>query len=498
MKIRKNNPPRLKKRGLVAKRAHSLSVFKGLGDSGRINKPGYILVFSLLLISLIVMLSTRIADIGVVGIKSSNTMLKRERARSLAASGVNIAMAQLGISLEEKKKKKEKRPEGKEKEKGRPPRERRYGISSEEAKIFLANVWPLLNVPQTFKMNKRQHGVKGEIRICISSENGKLAIDDMFDKEKRQFKAFSPKKMAALGIKKGAKKEKKEGEKDVHEKEKEAEDKESKDKEKAKSGEKKGGKSKPPGFGYRDVLQNVFKGVVKFIQGKDFFGNVEKYLTNKAMFETIFDKRRGLDDPTEFFRMGDGKVFKGFRDNIFKKIFPKGEKPKETVYWMDIFTPNVLYPEGLNPWFISESLQTIFGFKGKKGGSIAARKAKIKKLLKDFSFREKYGQLKIVLPQDWNKIFAQLYGVKWENLPKWLKPIISKEFAYNAFSVVSYGTVGGVTQKIYATIWVRVVRDVDKEKKKQQKKDVKKEAEKKEKKRKPPFVSCHISESYWI
>lgn len=438
------------------------------------NEPGYILVFSLLMIALIVVLATQIADTGIVNIRYADTMLKRERARVLALSGVNIAMAQLGITLEEKKVDKEK-----EKKSTQDSQESSFGFSSEEAKIFIQNIWPLLDVWQTFTMTRKEHGVRGEIKICISSEEGKLNISQMIEtkNDERKFREFPARMLEGLDITKdeGKKKDKKD---------------ETEDKKEGHGNKKTTINTKKQELGFKDVAENVFKGIAKFIKGKDLFKNFETYLTNKGVFETIFDKRASLTDITEFFRMDDGKAFSGFKHNIFKRPTKTGEK---TIFWMDIFSDVYRWPSGsVNPWFLSNSLKNIFGFK--LSGGLLQKKEQIAKLLKDFTFSRpsQYAGPQLSFPQDWNRIFADLYGIKWENIPNWLKPIMSKEFASSAFSVVSYGTVGGVTQRLYAIVRVNIARE---EKKDKEKKEVKKV---KEAKKKPPFIKCYISRTYWI
>jgi hypothetical protein len=54
--------------------------------------------------------------------------------------------------------------------------------------------------------------------------------------------------------------------------------------------------------------------------------------------------------------------------------------------------------------------------------------------------------------QEWDKILGPIYGKEYKAVPDQLKPLLSSQFEPTIFSVVSYATVGEVTQKMYAIL----------------------------------------------
>jgi len=404
-------------------------------------QPGYILIFSFIIMSLIVMLATRISDIGISHVRYVRTMIEKEQARRLAWNGVNIAMSQLAMTFDTEKKQQSADvvlAPGGEKEKQPAQQEVVNGWKAAEAKLFLEKILPLIHRWQIFEFSTKEQGIDGQVKIYISGENGKVNIDDMFDFQERKFKGIIPKWEKGSQPQTSAMPDKKQKSKD---------------------------------FGM--FLEPLFKGMGKFIKGKDLFKELEKYLTKEKQFEKLFKNRNRLIDTTEFFNI---KAFNVFEGHVYPRPLKKGEKKDKNIFWTNIFTTAFSYLWGqINPWFLTQSLQNIFGFKSKE--NILTKKNKLEGFLKNF-------KLKMSWPDDWDKLFAELYGIKYANLPKWVQPVMSKEFACDAFSVVSYGTVGDVTQKLYAIVSVSVVRE------KKKGKDRKKQEE--------VFIKCYISRSYWV
>lgn len=55
-------------------------------------------------------------------------------------------------------------------------------------------------------------------------------------------------------------------------------------------------------------------------------------------------------------------------------------------------------------------------------------------------------------PGDWQNTFAKLYGQEFTNLPKGIESIFQTKVEPKVFSVLSYGTVGKVTQRVCAVV----------------------------------------------
>jgi len=377
------------------------------------NQPGYILVFSLMFIALLVMLAIRISDRGRVHVSYVKTMIDRERAKMLAFSGLQIAMTQLAIKEESKK---QDQPDSKEGEKKDQKGTQSKGVgklwTEKESKEFIKQVWPYLHRWQEFELTRGTYGTDGVIRICIGCEEGKIDINQTFDFND------DPKKRKFIGQSKTASTP---------------------------------DKSKADKNNFKKVFEEIFKKITKFIKGEERFKAFENYLVKKKQFEKIYKNRQNkLYDTTEFLRL---KGFEGFADKVFYTPYlEKGRKIREkpTVYWTDIFTI-FSGSKQISSWFISPSIKRLLGFKEKEGMKIADKIKKAENISKNFKATLKF-------PEDWNNFFAPIYGMKYENLPKWFTPLLNTKFEPKTFSVLSYGEVNKVSCKIFAIIERKKIR----------------------------------------
>jgi hypothetical protein len=55
-------------------------------------------------------------------------------------------------------------------------------------------------------------------------------------------------------------------------------------------------------------------------------------------------------------------------------------------------------------------------------------------------------------PTDWNNTFSKLYKKDFNSLPKGITRLLGTQFGPETFSVLSYGTVGQITHRIYAIL----------------------------------------------
>jgi len=137
------------------------------------NKPGTVLIFTLLILSVIAVLTQQLVRSVMVGSVFNQTMISREKAEMLAFGGINLAMHQLT-----------QKPD-KDKKTGEP-------LSEEEKtknfKQWLLTLLSNLNRWQIFELKEEFDGVDGQIKICISSEHGKININQAFDFEIQEFK----------------------------------------------------------------------------------------------------------------------------------------------------------------------------------------------------------------------------------------------------------------------------------------------------------------------
>lgn len=338
-------------------------------------QSGYILIITLLIITLVTALVTSMANKSSVHSRYLKIIMDREKAKELALSGVQIAMSQLATmhKLPEAEKSLTQKNENEKKEDG----------SLEQSKQFLSKLLPVLNRWQQFILTEKNDGIKGQIKICIGSEEGKIDINQIFD--------FAEKKFINQGEKEND---------------------------------------------YRKYIEEVFAKIQEILGGDNLFDKFENFLK---------ERQNGLYDPTELLTVAEFSLFKNkvfFNpDNVSSE---NEEQVKQTIYLNDIFTLWSFQRE-LNPWLLSHSVKMLIGIKEEKKESLEQEEKKLKKTLEEFKTELKW-------PDSWNVMLKPLYGIDFDRVPKEMKMVMGTKFEPNIFSVLSYGTVGNVTQKLFIVL----------------------------------------------
>jgi hypothetical protein len=114
-----------------------------------------------------------------VGMVFTRSMVTREQVEMLAYGGISIAMAQLERCYEEEKKKEQ--PVAEQPKTDQP---KKFSF-----KTFITTLVPYLNRWQEFALVDAIDGVDGQIKICITAEEGKLPITWLFDEPVRDLSA---------------------------------------------------------------------------------------------------------------------------------------------------------------------------------------------------------------------------------------------------------------------------------------------------------------------
>ena len=140
-----------------------------------------------------------------------------------------------------------------------------------------------------------------------------------------------------------------------------------------------------------------------------------------------------VDDITE---LGALKEFKKIHEQLFIA-------PTSTFALTDLFTAWGA-DRDLQPLLISTSLGSVLGFK-KSTQDAEKLLAERRELAKKFKTPSSWAQ-------DWDKTLAPLYGKEYTNIPQEIKNLLSTKFEVSYFSVVSYGKIGTITQKVYAIL----------------------------------------------
>lgn len=145
-----------------------------------IQRPGFILVLTLIILSLAVVIVTYLFNRGSTNIVYMHAMIEREKAKMIALSGVQIAIAQLAqdIKIEQKK--------GTESQAGKGAQAQPDDQTA--AKKLLERIVPTINRWQKFTLKESTDGIDGHVDICVMCEQGKLDINQLFDYKKHEFR----------------------------------------------------------------------------------------------------------------------------------------------------------------------------------------------------------------------------------------------------------------------------------------------------------------------
>jgi hypothetical protein len=325
------------------------------------NQNGYILVLTLMLISIMAIMVTQLFHKAVVQTNFDRIMIDREKAKALALGGIEIAMGQLTIAVDQKEKKEMQKDDAQKK--------------------LLKAIVPILNRWQEFPLKEKNDGIDGTVKIAICCEQGKLDINEFFDFEAKKFKNEG---QATNDAKK--------------------------------------------------VCQEIFNSLKKFIGGTDLFSVFEKFLKGRQY---------KLNDVTELMEIPEfQRVFKLMN---FYEPPTQETKRKRPVYLTDLFTVWSNHDK-LQPWLLSDSICGIFNFKRAEFNDVGKRKRQIDQIIKDFKgFNE-------AVVQVWDKQLKPFYGRDFKELSKIVQELLAGQFEPTVFSVLSYGQIGEITQKIFAII----------------------------------------------
>jgi len=139
------------------------------------------MIFTLLAVGAAMVVATYIGHRGSYYLPFSKMILEREKAKMLALSGVQVAIAQLAQSPEKKNNQKEQ------------PQTDKSGATQTTQKNnperdFLLRILPTLNRWQDFELKEDIDGIDGKISICLMCEEGKINLNRIIDFKKNAFK----------------------------------------------------------------------------------------------------------------------------------------------------------------------------------------------------------------------------------------------------------------------------------------------------------------------
>jgi hypothetical protein len=147
------------------------------------NYPGYIMIFTLLAVGAAMVVVTYIGHRSSYYLPYSKMVLEREKAKILALSGVQVAIAQLAQAPE----KKDQQKSANASSDAATDKHKAAAKKSSPEKEFLIRILPTLNRWQDFELKEEIDGVDGKISICLMCEEGKINLNNIIDFKKNVF-----------------------------------------------------------------------------------------------------------------------------------------------------------------------------------------------------------------------------------------------------------------------------------------------------------------------
>ncbi|CAN5167470.1 hypothetical protein BH09DEP1_BH09DEP1_1960 [soil metagenome] len=174
----------------------------------------------------------------------------------------------------------------------------------------------------------------------------------------------------------------------------------------------------------KKVAQEIFA-AIKERTGADLFAEFEKFLK---------DRKYPINDVTELLAI---KGFEAFKNEVFEDPGTAKADKKPKIYLADLFTVSTNKPQ-IEPWLLSDSVLALLNLKRDKEKSGDD-------LLKNYKDRSDW-------KNDWAKALKPLYNIDYTALPKGFAALLNPTFAPRMFSVLSIGTVSGVSVRLLAIV----------------------------------------------
>ncbi|NBQ17142.1 hypothetical protein EBU24_02395 [bacterium] len=297
-------------------------------------------------------------------------VVKRDQAKRLALSGVHIAIAQLALHDSELVPLKGESSKD-EQDKQQKPEQRR--------KDLLKTVLHVLNNWQTFTLEEVKDGVDGEVKICITSENGKIPLQALIDYKKREF----------------IKTDKIDG---------------------------------------AEILKFVSEKLKTIASDVDFMECFTRYIKNIP------------EQMTDIGQLLTIKELKPLaRDFFYEPLFnQEGQEGKKTIYLADLFT---IWNQSatIDPLVLSPSVRFILGCEY-PSGKTDIESEQIQMVAEKFPFSYASWQ------KDWDTYLKPIYKQEYKTIAPAFLPLLSGKFEPRVFSVLSYGKIGRINQKLLAIV----------------------------------------------
>jgi len=362
------------------------------------NKPGYILVLTLIIMALATAIVTRLFYQGSAYLPLTNLAIDRKKAKNLALGGVQLALSKLN-SLPAPNKSPDQNGES-QKTKSKPKEQQ-----------FLDQILPIINQWDTVNFKQEIDGIDGKVQFCLTCENGKINLNQLYDFTKHEFKDFEFIQRIAN-----------------------------------KANERKQNYGLPEELlekavsEYEQALGLLLTQIGKITAQEQEF---EQALGSLISF--LASRKYQLLDVTELLEISE---FSYFKTHVFREPINLQDQDQShhtrNIYLTDIFTVSTASPK-LEPWLFSDSNLTILGFPTTAANDIMKRTAAVTGWTANFKISSQW-------QADWDKTVGLMYEVQFKDVNKSAISLLEPQFKPQVFSVLSYGTVGNITQKVCAII----------------------------------------------
>ncbi len=350
--------------------------FKLLGGT---SQSGYILILTLMMMALGTAIITKLYYQVTGYVPVADLVVKREKAKMLALGGVQMAISRLSGPKESKNVSTDESIESVK----RPPQA-----------VFLERILPGLNRWDKVQLQESIDGLDGEIKICLSCEEGKINLNQWYDFTKHEFK----------------------------------------------------GAVKPaPGSESEDsgtvlALNYIFNKLAALTKDQ-----VDPKVMMRDLERFLAERQQPLYDITELLILPSWKYFQNY---VF--YVPPVDSEEDSVqlhrpiYLTDLFTTYGRSSD-LQPWLFSDSILAGLGFSRAVSDDIIKREQAVAEWTKQFQPQTNW-------LSEWGKTLGLVYSSDLSNVPNDLVAFFDNRFNPQFFSVIAQGQVGQVVQRVYAII----------------------------------------------
>ncbi len=149
---------------------------------------GFIIVLTMMLIATSVLLVSLVINRVSAYRRMGSLWTDREKAKMIALGGIEIAISQLAQLDKKDEKNKKEKPQGSAHEKSAESSKQDVAKKdAEKAKALVNVLFTTVNKWQTFPLKTDVEGIEGECSLYVSSEQGKINLNGLYDVKKKKF-----------------------------------------------------------------------------------------------------------------------------------------------------------------------------------------------------------------------------------------------------------------------------------------------------------------------